>query len=119
MCFLIGLVQDCLSGGLLGINTLSKSLIAYFLFKIRDKVVIDSAIPVGIFIIFASLFDGIVYYVFSILLLNAEVASGFMFPNLPIFAIGNILVAPVMFYVLKRNQRWFFGKDSSHEFRIS
>jgi rod shape-determining protein MreD len=119
MCFLIGLVQDCLSGGLLGINTLSKSLIAYFLYKIRDKVVIDGAIPVGVFIIFASLFDGIIYYIFSIMLLNAEVASGIMFPYLPLFAIGNTLVAPIMFYVLKRNQKWFYGKDSSSELRIS
>jgi len=119
MCLLIGLVQDCLSGGLLGINTLSKSLIAYFLYKIRDKVVMEGAVPVGCFIIIASLFDGIVYYFFSILLLKAEVASGILFPFLPIFAIGNAVVAPVMFYVLKRNQKWFHGKNNSNEFRFS
>ncbi|MGV7221819.1 MAG: rod shape-determining protein MreD [Nitrospinales bacterium] len=119
MCMLIGLVQDCLSGGLLGINTLSKSLIAYSLYKVRDKVVVEGAIPVGCFIILASLFDGMIYYFFSILLLKAEVASGILFPYLPMFAIGNILIAPVMFYILKKNQKWFQGNNSSHEFRIS
>jgi rod shape-determining protein MreD len=119
MCILIGLVQDCLSGGLLGINTLSKSLIAYLLYKIRDKVVMEGAIPVGCFIIFASLFDGMVYYIFSILLLKAEVASGILFPFLPVFAIGNTLIAPIMFYILKKNQKWFQGKNSSNEFRYS
>ena len=119
MCFLIGLVQDCLSGDLLGINTLSKSLIAYSLYKIRDKVVVEGAIPVGCFIILASLFDGMVYYFFSMLLLKAEVASGILFPHLPIFAIGNALVAPVMFYTLNRNKKWFQKNNPTNEWRIS
>ena len=119
MCLLIGLVQDCLSGGLLGINTLSKSLIAYLLFKIRDKIVVEGAIPVGCFIIIASLFDGMVYYIFSILLLKAEVASGILFPFLPVFAIGNSLVAPFMFYFLSRNKKWIDRKNSTNEFNFS
>ena len=33
----IGLVQDSLSGGLLGVNTLSKGLIGYFFSTLKDK----------------------------------------------------------------------------------
>lgn len=119
MGFLIGLVQDGLSGGLLGINTLSKSLIAFAFFRMRDKVVVEGIIPVGCFMILASLFDGLVYYIASSMLLKAEISSGFLFSQVPLFALCNTLAAPILFYFLKRNQKWLVRKSPNQAWRSS
>ena len=119
MGFLIGLVQDGLSGGLLGINTLSKSLVAFALFKIRDKVVVEGVIPVGCLIIGASLFDGAVYYVASATLLRAGISAGTLFPLLPAYALYNMLAASILFYLLDRNRKWLLRKNSSQATRPS
>lgn len=119
MGFLIGLVQDGLSGGLLGINTLSKSLIAFAFFRMKGKIVIDGVIPVGFFVILASFFDGLVYYIVSSMLLKAEISSGFLFSQLPLFALCNTLAAPILFYLLKRNQKWFLRKTPNPVWRSS
>ena len=116
---LIGLVQDGLSGGLLGINTLSKSLIAFALYKIRDKVVVGGIIPVGIFIIMASLFDGLVYYLALSMLLKAEISAGEFFPLLPVFAVFNALLTPIMFFLLDRNKKWLLRKNPTLALRSS
>jgi rod shape-determining protein MreD len=111
MGFLIGLVQDGLSGGLLGINTLSKSLVAFALFKIRDKIVVEGVIPVGCLITGASLFDGTVYYIASSTLLKAGISAGTLFPLLPVYALCNMLAAPILFYLLDRNKKWLLRKN--------
>jgi len=117
--FMIGLVQDCLSGGALGINTLSKSLIAYSFFKLKDTIVVDGLIPTGIFLILASFFDGLVYYMASALLLKTAVPSGFLFPTLPIYAAYNALIGPMFFYILNRNRKWVLSKISGRPIRFS
>ena len=39
--FAVGLVQDCLSGSLLGVNTLSKSIIGFTFSTLKDKLMVD------------------------------------------------------------------------------
>ena len=119
MGFLIGLVQDGLSGGLLGINTLSKSLVAFAFYRIRDKVVVEGVIPIACFMIVASLFDGLVYYIASSLLLKAKISAGIIFPLLPIFAVCNTLMAPIMFFLLNRNKKWLLRKNPNQALRPS
>ncbi len=119
VCFLIGLVQDGLSGGLLGINSLSKSLIAFAIFNIRGKVVVEGIIPVGCLIIIASLFDGLIYYLASSMLLKAEISAGILFPLLPAYALFNTLAAPIMFGLLNRNKKWLLRKNPNQALRPS
>lgn len=117
--FMIGLVQDCLSGGALGINTLSKSLIAYSFFRLKDKIIVEGLIATGIFMIMASLFDGLVFYLASAWLLNTAVPSGFLFPALPIYVLYNAIIGPIFFYILDRNRKWVLGKISGRPIRFS
>jgi len=56
----LGFVQDCLSGGILGVNTFSKSLMAYIIFLLRRKILVEGVVPVCVFLLIASLFDGLV-----------------------------------------------------------
>ena len=59
---LIGFFQDCLSGGLLGVNFLSKGLIGLFFCVIKDKIIVQGIIPIGFFMFATSLVDGMIYF---------------------------------------------------------
>ena len=98
----IGLIEDSLSGGLMGVNTLSKSLIGYFFSTLKDKFFVEGVIPIGIFLIISSLFDGLVFYFFMGTIFKGEVASSFLYQALPVYSIYNALVGPFMFVVLDK-----------------
>ena len=59
---LVGFFQDCLSGGLLGVNFLSKGLAGLFFCVIKDKIIVQGIIPIGFFIFATSLVDGMIYF---------------------------------------------------------
>jgi rod shape-determining protein MreD len=102
----MGLVQDSLSGGLLGVNTLSKGLIGYFFSTLKDKFYVEGLIPIGIFLIFSSIFDGFVFYFSMGTILKGEVASSFLYQSLPIYCVYNALLAPFMFMALDKIDGW-------------
>lgn len=106
----LGLIQDCLSGGLLGVNTLSKSLIALFFSALKDKLMVEGLLPISLFIITASLLDGLIYYLVMATLFKGEVPGSFLFSSLPFYAIYNGCVGPVLFYFLDLNRKWIIRK---------
>ena len=55
---LVGFIQDCLSGSLLGVNTLSKGLVGIFFSALKDKIIVEGVLAVSFFIFCASLLDG-------------------------------------------------------------
>ena len=99
----LGLIQDSLSGGLLGVNTLSKGLIAYFFSTLKDKFFVEGVIPIGIFLVFSSIFDGLVFYFSMGTILKGEIASNFLYQLLPVCSIYNALVGPFLFVVLRES----------------
>ncbi len=109
----LGLAQDSLSGGLLGVNTLSKSLIAYFFSTLKNKFYVEGMIPIGIFLIVSSIFDGLVFYFSMGTILKGEVASSFLYQSLPIYSIYNALIGPFMFVVLDKIDDWLQPKMSN------
>ncbi len=98
----MGLIQDSLSGGLLGVNTLSKSLIGYFFSTLKGKFFVEGMIPIGIFLVLSSIFDGVVFYFTMGTLLKGEVASSFLYQSLPIFCIYNALMGPFLFMLFDK-----------------
>ena len=54
LAVLIGFYQDCLSGGLLGVNSLSKDLTGLFFCALKDKIFVEGPIPISFFIFFAT-----------------------------------------------------------------
>jgi rod shape-determining protein MreD len=109
----LGLVQDSLSGGLLGVNTLSKSLIAYFFSTLKNKFYVEGMVPIGIFLIVSSVFDGLVFYFSMGTILKGEVASSFLYQSLPVYSIYNALIGPFMFVVLDKIDGWLQPKMSN------
>ena len=110
----MGLIQDSLSGGLLGVNTLSKSLIAYFFSTLKDKFFVEGVIPIGIFLILSSLFDGLVFYFSMETILKGEVAPSFLYQSLPVYSIYNALIGPFMFMVLDKINDWLKSNKPNH-----
>jgi len=113
MGFTVGLIQDCLSGGLLGVNTLSKSLISFFFSTLKDKLMVEGLFPIFLFLITASLLDGIIFYLVLVTLFKGAVPGSFLFSSLPIYAIYNGCVGPVLFYFLGLNRKWVLRKFSN------
>ena len=107
-----GILQDSLSGGLLGVNTLSKSFIGLFFSALKDKIFVDGVISVAFFLILSSLFDGLVFYFSMNTVLQGEVSSSFLYQLLPAYSFYNGVIGPVLFLVLNRFQNWLELKTS-------
>lgn len=97
---IVGFVQDCLSGGILGVNTLSKSLIGMIVANIKDKILVENYVPIAIFLAGFSIFDGVIFYLASSLLLPLGIGRTF-FGSLPLYALYNGLIGPAVFFILK------------------
>ena len=101
-----GILQDSLSGGLLGVNTLSKSFIGFLFSALKDKFFVEGVIPIAFFLILSSLFDGLVFYFSMNTVLEGEVAPSFFYQSLPAYSIYNGAIGPVLFLVLNRVNSW-------------
>ena len=112
-----GILQDSLSGGLLGVNTLSKSFIGLFFSALKDKIFVEGVMPVAFFLILSSLFDGLVFYFSMNTVLQGEVSSSFLYQLLPAYSFYNGVIGPVLFLVLNRFQNWLELKTSGYELR--
>jgi rod shape-determining protein MreD len=107
-----GIIQDSLSGGLLGVNTLSKSFIGLFFAALKDKFYVEGVIPVAFFLIASSLFDGLVFYFSMNTVLKGEVASSFLYQSLPAYSIYNGIVGPIIFLLFNQLNKWLKSKMS-------
>ena len=108
----MGILQDSLSGGLLGLNTLSKSFIGFFFVALKDKFFVEGVVPVAFFLVVSSLFDGLVFYFSMNTVLKGEVASNFLYQSLPAFSIYNGIVGPILFLLFDQVNNWLKSKIS-------
>ena len=107
---IIGFVQDCLSGGLLGINTLSKGLAGLFFSVLKDKIVVEGFIPISFFIFIVSLLDGMIYFVISNSLTVAQTQEGNLLFYIPFVGIYNSAAGLLIFYLLDKGRQWINHK---------
>ena len=110
---LIGFFQDCLSGGLLGVNSLSKGLAGLFFYSLKDKIIVEGTLAISFFIFVASLVDGMIYFVAMISLLGGQIKGGFFFSSLILFGIYNAVVAPFLFHLFAKGRQWMHLKFPS------
>jgi len=111
---LIGFFQDCLSGGLLGVNSLSKGLAGLFFCGIKDKIIVEGAIQISFFIFVTSLVDSMIYLLAMTSLLGGQAKGGFFFSSLILFGIYNAVIAPFLFYLFDKGRKWVNLRFSSH-----
>ena len=103
---LIGFLQDCLSGGLLGVNFLSKGLVGLFFCVIKDKIIVQGIIPIGFFMFATSLVDGMIYFVSMTSLMGGHFKRNFLFSSIIIFGVCNAVIAPFLFYMFDKARQW-------------
>lgn len=108
--FAIGLIQDCLSGSLLGVNTLSKSVIGFTFSTLKDKLMVVGFVPISVILLAASFFDGFVYYLTMTALHKAQIPFSFLFNTLLIYAMYNALVGPVLFFFINWSKKRLLRK---------
>ena len=106
----IGILQDSLSGGLLGVNTLSKSFIGFFFSALKDKFFVEGVLPISFFLAISSLFDGLIFYLSMNTVLEGKITTSFLYQSLPIYSFYNAVVGPVIFLVLNRTNNWLNSK---------
>lgn len=110
MGVIVGVIQDCLSGGLLGINTLSKGLTGLFFSALKDKIIVEGLIPISFFIITTSLLDGMIYFTVLTSLMKAQIKGDFLFSYLIIFGIYNTAAGLLLFYLWDKGRGWIQRK---------
>jgi rod shape-determining protein MreD len=103
---LMGFLQDCLSGGLLGVNFLSKGLVGLFFCTIKEKIFVQGIIPIGFFVFAASLVDGMIYFVSMTSLLGGQIKGNFLFSSIILFGVCNAVIAPFLFYMFDKARQW-------------
>ncbi|MCF8720176.1 rod shape-determining protein MreD [Nitrospina gracilis] len=111
MAVALGFFQDCLSGDLLGVNTLSKGLIGFVFANLKGKLVLEGFGPIGTFFALASLFDGMIYYLVSVFIFKAHLSFGVFFPSLLIFTAYNAGVGVAGFYLFNWVRRRRFQRQ--------
>jgi len=110
MGVLVGFLQDSLSGGLLGINTLSKGLIGLFFSALKDKIIVEGVLPISYFLFAASLIDGVIYFVATTSLMGAQVKGEFLFYQVVFFGIYNAVAGFFLFHMFDRSRKWMHNK---------
>ena len=117
MGILVGFIQDSLSGGLLGINTLSKGLIGLFFSALKDKIIVEGVLPISYFLFVASLIDVIIYFTTTISLMGAQTQIDSLFYYVTFFGIYNAVAGLFLFHVFDRFRTWLHRRFPNQIFR--
>ena len=107
---LVGFIQDCLSGGLFGINTLSKGLTGLFFSALKDKIIVEGFLPISFFLVATSLFDGMIYFTAITSLMGAQIKGDFLFSHILFFGIINAVAGLFLSYILDRGRQLLHRK---------
>ena len=114
---LVGFIQDSLSGGLLGINTLSKGLIGLFFSALKEKIIVEGILPVSYFLFAASLVDAIIYFVVATSLMGAQIQADVFLYQIVFFGAYNAVAGFTLFYMFDMCRNWMNNKLHNRTFR--
>ena len=118
MGILVGFIQDSLSGGLLGINTLSKGLIGLFFSALKDKIIVEGILPISYFLFMASIIDGIIYFAVTASLMEAQIKADTLFYHVFFFGIYNAVTGLFLFHMFDKGRKWMHHKFPNQTFRL-
>ena len=118
MGVLVGFIQDNLSGGLLGINTLSKGLAGLFFSSLKDKIIVEGILPISYFLFAASLIDGMIYFIATTSLMGAQIQIDSLFYHIAFFGIYNAVAGLFLFHMFDRGKKWMHHKFPNQTFQL-
>ncbi len=117
MGFLSGLAQDSLSGGLLGVNSLSKGLVGLYFSALRNKIMVEGWIPICVFLFLASLFNCLLFYGVWTMLFLKEGAAINLIPSFLGASLYTAVLGPLFFWVFDRFNDFIERKFQRPAFR--
>jgi rod shape-determining protein MreD len=106
MGWLTGLFQDVFSGNALGINALSKLVVAYLVLHLNEKLEVQDLLPVqfSLLVLYVAI-DGGIGYLAVTQLFQREWPGGIFSPNFIFSLLINPLVYLIFFYTLVKKKR--------------
>ncbi len=119
MGFISGLAQDGLSGGLLGVNSLSKGLVALYFSALRNQIMVEGWIPICVFLFLASLFNCLVFYGIWIMLFLKEGGAVNLLPAFLGASLYTAVLGPPFFWIFDRFNDFIGRKFQRPAFRSS
>lgn len=97
-----GLIEDILSGGILGLNMLTKSTTTFLIIVIRRKMEIGNPISLIPFVILFTVFDVIFKYFYSNTILGLGIATQILIAELFMKCIANIIILFIIMVIAKQ-----------------
>lgn len=97
----LGLIQDTLSGGIIGMNMLSKGLAGYCAAHLRETIILENIIAQCFLIFGATILEGVVFQFLSNIFPMIQTPEGF-WEDIALLAFYNALVSPFGFLILKK-----------------
>ncbi|MFH0924826.1 MAG: rod shape-determining protein MreD [bacterium] len=100
--FIMGIFEDVLSGGILGLNALTKTLIGYLVGFIGKKIEVESLFAQILFVIIMTFLEGIIIF-FLLTAYNKKCNERFILnPTLLTLSIYNTLISAPIAIVIKK-----------------
>lgn len=98
---LLGLAQDSLSGGIIGVNMLSKGFIGFCAANLKESIVMENLIAQFFLIAGATILEGLIFLFIESIFHAPLIHSGF-WGEITLISLYNSLAAPVVFFLFKR-----------------
>ena len=109
MAALVGFFQDCLSGGVLGVNFYPKGSSDYFFVSLKIRL---SCKVLFRLVFYVCYFFGGRYDLFCIhdYLAGRSDQRKFLFSSIILFGVYNAVIAPFLFYMFDKARQWLHRK---------
>jgi rod shape-determining protein MreD len=98
---LLGLAQDVLSGGIIGMNMFSKGLIGFSVVFLKESVILENIFSQFFLIAGATVLEGLTFQFLSSVFPMIQAAGGF-WKDVTVLAIYNGAVGPIGFFLLRK-----------------
>lgn len=111
---LLGLAQDALSGGIIGMNMLSKGLIGFCVVFLKESIILENFFSQFFLIAGATVLEGLAFQFLSDAFPMIHLADGF-WKDVAVSALYNGSAGPIGFFILRRK---IAGPAGSKPFHI-
>lgn len=98
---LLGLAQDTLSGGIIGMNMFSKGLIGFCVVFLKESVILENFFSQFFLIAGATILEGLTFQFLSDAFPMIQVADGF-WKDVVVLALYNGSIGPIGFFILRK-----------------
>ena len=97
--FALGLIQDCLSSSIFGINAFSKGVVGFIFGNLREKIFFDNFFSRLIFVVLAALIDAAIILPVSLLTITNKAEASTILSKLLFSSVYTALAGPLFIQI--------------------